>query len=192
MRNKTVIKTYRTLFILFAISICLSGGGLFANENGITEEELSKFYVTLYSEKEQIPLERLFTVEGKSYDSVVLQGNYVMVNFWGTWCPYCRLESPSIDRLSKEQATGWFSILTISVGEKTENVIDYMRENDYDFPIVYDPENELKDIYAPRIPTTYILDPEGNIIARINGNKEWDNEQSLRILRYLIPKEQIQ
>jgi thiol-disulfide isomerase/thioredoxin len=187
MKNKAGIKKHWLLLVVIAVLFCLSSGEISAHENDITEEELAAFRVTLYSPREQILLERLFTIDGTPYNSGVLRGNYAMVNFWTTWCPYCRQESPSVNRLNQNQAVEWFTILTISLGEKTETVTNYINGNGFDFPVVFNPENELRNIYAPRIPTTYIIDPEGYIVARINGSKEWDDEQALRILRFLIP-----
>jgi thiol-disulfide isomerase/thioredoxin len=169
---------------MFFIAWSLSVSG---QEAAISEEELTEFRVTLYTEKEHIPLLKLLTVEGMPYESGVLRDKYVLINFWATWCPFCRQENPSIQSLHRTYAADWFSILTISVGEEADTLTSFMRENGYDFPVVIDPENELKEIYAPRIPTTYILNPEGYIVARINGNKEWDSEQALKILRHLIP-----
>jgi hypothetical protein len=63
-----------------------------------------------------------------------------------------------------------------------------MDENQYSFPVVLDRENRLREAYAPLMPASYILDPEGNIIARINGGREWDGEQALKVLRCLLPE----
>ena len=150
--------------------------------------DLERFNVTLYSQKEQIPLDKPLTLEGEQYDSAQLQGKYVFVSFWATWCPYCQREMPSKQRLYDEIAEGWFDFLSIAVGQEPETVLKYMKENGFDQPVVFDLENELKDVYAPRIPTSYILDTEGNIVARINGSQEWDSARALRVLNYLIPR----
>jgi thiol-disulfide isomerase/thioredoxin len=110
----------------------------------------------------------------------------VFVNLWATWCPYCREETESIERLYKRQGNKGFAVLTISLGEELETVNRYMAENACDFPVIADRTGKLMETYAPRLPTSYMLDPEGNIIARINGSREWDSDQMLRIFEHLI------
>jgi len=153
----------------------------------VSEEELIEFRVTLYTEKERIPLDKLLTFDGNPYDNSELSGSYVLLNFWATWCPFCREEMPSKQRLYDNYTSGWFTLLTVSVGEEVNTITGYMNENGFIQPVILDPVNELKEIYAPRIPTSYVLSPDGYIIARINGYKEWDSERALRILRFLIP-----
>ena len=45
----------------------------------------------------------------------------------------------------------------------------------------------MREKYAPRLPTSYVVDGGGKIVARINGDKEWDSEEMMRILRLLVP-----
>ena len=151
----------------------------------ISLEELAEFDMAIYIEKTHLPLDGLVLPDGTPYDSGTLQGKYALVNLWVTWCPYCRQEKASIDRIYREQGNEELAILTVSLGEEPETVRQYMEENHYVFPVVVDRENKLKEEYSPRLPTSYILDPKGNILARINGNKEWDSEQMLRVIRLL-------
>jgi thiol-disulfide isomerase/thioredoxin len=149
----------------------------------LSGEELAAFNVTVYSEKELLPLGGLVTLDGLPYDNGVLRGKYVLVNMGATWCPYCGREKPSIERLHSGYFAGEkFAILAIFLNERVETARDYMREWDYHFPAAVDTANRLREVYAPRIPATYLLDPEGHIIARVNGNKEWDGEAALRLI----------
>jgi len=148
-------------------------------------EDLADFDITLYDEKTQIPLDNLVALDGTPYDSEVLRGKHVLLNLWVTLCPYCRAEKPSIERLYRGQESGAFTVLAVSLGEEPETVRQYMDENRYGFPAAVDREGRLRDGYAPRLPTSYVLDPEGNILARINGEREWDGERALGLLRLL-------
>jgi hypothetical protein len=73
------------------------------------------------------------------------------------------------------------------MGETRAVVQKYMEENLFQFPVVLYESNSLRSVYAPRTPTTYILNQDGGIIARINGSHQWDSEEAIRILNYLIP-----
>jgi len=175
-------------FVAFVlITGCASGGKTAAGER-VSAKELEAFRVTIYTEKEQIPLDELFTLEGTPYDGGALLGKYVLVNFWAARCPYCRAEKPSMQRIYDRYKGERFTLLAVSVGEDADTVMKYMGENGLDMPLVLDRENVLRERYAPGIPTSYIVDCEGNIVARINGNKEWDSKQALKILRHLVPE----
>ena len=148
-------------------------------------EELEEFGVALYMENVQLPLDGLVRLDGTPYDSGELRGKFALVNLWVTWCPYCRAEKASIERLYKEHESGRFTVLAVSLGEEPDTVRQYMDENRYGFPIAVDREGRLREEYSPRLPTSYVLDPAGNILARINGDREWDGERALRLLGFL-------
>jgi thiol-disulfide isomerase/thioredoxin len=169
--------------------MCLTAGFIFSLEIDLNSEDLAKFNVTLYTDKEQILLDGVVTLEGKPYRIEALRGQYVLVNFWTTWCPFCRQEKPSIQRLYNKYGGAKFTVLTVSLGEATDMVERYMNENLFNFPVVVNTDNKLRSVYAPRIPVSYILDMEGNIIARINGNKEWDSELALKVLGNFLSDE---
>jgi len=165
---------------------------LYANDYEINTKELSTFDITYFAEKAQLPMEGLYTLEGVLYNSEALRGKFVLVNLWASWCPDCRREKPSIERLYRELSNSHLfgkdelTLLTVSLGEEPDTVKSYMTENQYSFPVVLDRENKLPKEYASWIPTNYILGPDGNIIARMIWEKEWDSEQALKTLKHLV------
>jgi peroxiredoxin len=179
----------RKYIIATAILILFSVHGIFPAEEETIREELESFRVTLYSEQEQIPLEGLETLDGATFDISVLRGKYVLLNLGASWCPYCGKEKASLQKLYTGYASEKLTVLAVFVGEQTKTAQKYMADNGYNFPAAADSANRLREAYAPRLPTSYVIDMEGNITARINGNKEWDSEQALRVLDYLINKQ---
>jgi len=176
----------KKIIIIMIYLLFFTAGLLFTLEIDISEEDLTEFNLTLYTNKEQIFLENVVTLEGKPYRIETLRGQYVLVNFWTTWCPFCKQEKTSIQRLYNKYVSAKFTVLTVSLGETENTVKRYMNENQFSFPVVINTDNKLRAVYAPRIPVSYILDMEGNIIARINGNKEWDSDLALKILKILL------
>jgi len=165
---------------------------LYANDYELNPKELSTFDITFYAEKPKLSLEGLFTLEGALYNNEALRGKFVFVNLWASWCPDCKREKPSIERLYRELSNSRLFgkdeliLLTVSLGEEPDTVKSYMTENQYSFPVVLDRENKIPREYTPWIPTNYFLDPDGNIIARMIWEKEWDSEQALKTLKRLV------
>jgi len=175
----------KPIFLIFVFFYTVIAS--YSQDFGLTEEELAAFRVTVYTQEEKIPLDGLLTLEGLPFDSTALQGRYVLLNMGATWCPYCNREKPTIERLFSEYfRNDNFTILVIYLNEKVETVKTYMERGDYHFPAVVDTTSRLYDEYAPQIPATYLTDPEGKIIARINGYKEWDSDTAIRLIGNII------
>jgi thiol-disulfide isomerase/thioredoxin len=151
----------------------------------ITEEELAAFRVTLYEEKIKIDLHDVTTLEGLPFDSSDIPKKYVMLTFWATWCKYCNLENPSVQSLYDERAGEKFTILTVSIDGTISVVENYLKEYEYDFPVVINVKGNLRAEYAPGVPTTYILSPDGYVIAKMVGSRNWDSEEASLVLDYL-------
>jgi thiol-disulfide isomerase/thioredoxin len=126
--------------------------------------------VPLAGENTIFPLGNLVTLDDKPFDPAIVRGKYIILNLWTTWCPYCAKEKKSIQQFYEKYEGDDFTILTISLGETVRTVKEYMSANDYSFPVLVDTANALRATYAPRIPATYLVDPDGYIIAEIKEN----------------------
>jgi thiol-disulfide isomerase/thioredoxin len=144
-------------------------------------EEPGGFTVTIYTERELFPFEELTTPDGQPYNRAALGGKYVLVNLFTTWCPYCRKENPSVQRLHER-----FPVLGVALGESGETVERYMREGGYNFPVAVNGTNTLRAKYAERLPASYVVGPDRRIVARIKGNKEWDGEEMMKVLMDVV------
>jgi cytochrome c-type biogenesis protein len=104
------------------------------------------------------------------------KGKVVFLNFWATWCPPCKKEMPDIEALYQESGKNQGDIIVIGVANPAsteypnnsdvskEEVIDFLEENNYTFPVVFDETGEiLSNYYISAFPTTFFIDTEGNI-----------------------------
>ncbi|MCR5476287.1 MAG: redoxin domain-containing protein [Lachnospiraceae bacterium] len=107
------------------------------------------------------------------------RGKLVFLNFWATWCPPCRAEMPDIQALYEENEETEDSDLVILAvafpnqsGETTEEgVKHFLEENGYTYPTLMDPEATLAvQYYITAFPTTYMIDPDGNIFGYVPGS----------------------
>ena len=101
----------------------------------------------------------------------------LFLNFWGTWCPPCREEWPTIQKLY-EGKKNEVDFVLIAMQDKEEDVIKFMKENNYTAP-VYIAQSPISDKVLPKVfPTTYLLDKNGRILMKEDASRDW-NAQSV-------------
>lgn len=172
--------------VVFAIAVYLYMNKNNQEDPDITTEDLEAFNVKIYEEKVKIDLHDVVTLEDLPFNSGDVSGKYILLNFWTTWCPYCVLENPSLQRLHEKNIDEKFTVLTVSLDRSLDTVKEYLQENQYDFPVIVNTQSNLWDEYAPMIPATYLLSPDWYIIAEMDGNNGWDSEEALRVLDHLM------
>jgi len=114
------------------------------------------------------------------------KGKPLIVNFWATWCPPCRAEMPSMERAwQKIQAEG-IGMVGINVGENFDQVFGFTADGDVSFPLLLDLDGEVTNNWPIQgLPTTYILNSRGEMVYRMIGAREWDDEALLEAVRDL-------
>ncbi|MEM9967734.1 MAG: TlpA disulfide reductase family protein [Pseudomonadota bacterium] len=117
------------------------------------------------------------------------QGKYVLVNFWATWCAPCRKEMPQLNALQKEFGGADFEVLTIAAGRNSPaGIMKFFEEAGIDsLPRHQDPKQALaSEMGVFGLPITVLIDPEGNEIARLRGDAEWDSDSAKAIVGALL------
>lgn len=93
-----------------------------------------------------------------------LRGHPVLLNFWATWCPACRVEMPYLQSVYDELSGSGLVVLGIDIQEKEEVVRGFMQEEGLSFPIALDLDGKVTSRYGVRpIPTSFLIDKEGVI-----------------------------
>lgn len=114
------------------------------------------------------------------------RGQVLIVNFWASWCQPCRQELPSLNRASAALEQDGVAMLAVNLGEEPEAVEAFMNDYPIDFTVLVD----QRGIYSQRwqvraLPTTFVLNPRGEIVYRILGEKAWDDPSLLAQVRQL-------
>jgi len=111
-------------------------------------------------------IDTAFTLTNLSEEKVSLsdfKGKKVFLNFWATWCPPCKSEMPYVNEIYKEAHD--IEIITISSNESKKTVQEYVENNNYEFLVLLDYNGKIARQYnAHAIPTSILIDEEGNII----------------------------
>lgn len=146
----------------------------------------------LFSEPASVSEKSFTHADGGDFTLADFQGKHVLVNFWATWCAPCRKEMPMLSELQTEFGGDDFEVVTIATGRNDINGIKkFFDEIAVDnLPLYLDPKQALaRDMAVLGLPITVILDPEGNEIARMRGDAEWNSESAKAIIRALIGDE---
>lgn len=99
----------------------------------------------------------------------------MFLNFWGTWCPPCRKEWPSIQKLY-DGRKGHVNFVLIAMNDQEDAVRKYLKENNYTVP-VYIAQSPISEKLLPKaFPTTFLLDKTGRIIIKEDAATDWDAE----------------
>jgi peroxiredoxin len=114
------------------------------------------------------------------------RGKPIIINFWASWCPPCRKELPSMNRAWKK-IKGEVAMIAINVGEDEETIKRFMQDYPIDFQVLLDKNVSSMQMWPINgLPTTFVVSPDGNIYYQAVGEREWDNEELLQKVKYLI------
>lgn len=163
---------YNLFFFLYIITVSSS---ICANER-----------LTPIPNKPSAPDFLLMTVNESIRELSHYKGKPVIINFWASWCPPCRAELPSMNRAWKKVKNEGIEMIAINIGEDQETISAFTRSFPIDFTILLDESSEeLRKWSIGGLPTTFVLDPQGRIVYKAVGEREWDNENLLDKVRAL-------
>lgn len=116
-----------------------------------------------------------------------LRPRIVVINFWATWCIPCVAELPELKQLGETFRGEPFTLLTVDVEESPAKVQAFLKKIGLDLPAAYDEDGTLAKPYAIRgLPTTVIVDSDGNMVASVLGSKQWHSDAALAFFRKLL------
>lgn len=133
------------------------------------------------SEKsQQIPMAPDFTLVdqyGQEHTLSDYKGKVVFINFWATWCPPCKAELPDIEEIYREYGMNKEDVVILGMTfpnmdrEKSkEEIIEFIEEEGYTFPTLFDESMELAyKYYISAFPTTFLINKDGTVEGYASG-----------------------
>ena len=116
-------------------------------------------------------------MDGEDYRLSDFRGKVVLLNFWATWCPPCRREMPSMQRLYLKYRARGLAVVAVNQWEDPDLVFEFAGRLSLEptFPILFDRESRIAEQFDVKgLPTTYLLDRDGSIRFRAIGGREFE------------------
>jgi len=119
-------------------------------------------------------------------DFEAFKGKVVVVNMWATWCPPCVRELPALDRLANKIDQSQYTLLPISIDADGKEIVQPFLESIglAEFESYFDPQQNLREVFPlETIPATFILNPQGELVAYVRSYVDWDDENAIAFLK---------
>ncbi|WP_265921916.1 TlpA family protein disulfide reductase [Cupriavidus nantongensis] len=154
---------------LLAASLMLAAAGAAALEVGDT-----------------VRLPEVRTLDGRTLSAAALAGKPLVVEYWATWCPFCAMQNPRLQKLYERTRGTPLQVLAISIDKDPREAADYMKKRGYTFPATMD-SPALQAVFGKRkgLPELYVIDARGRVVQKEVG--EMLEEDVAALERYAKP-----
>ena len=123
-------------------------------------------------EREEAPVLEGEDLEGEAISSADFAGKTLVVNVWGSWCPPCRKEAPVLQGVAEQYADRGVQFLGLNVRDQTAAARAFEKRIGTTYPSIVDTDGRQQlgfadSLPSQAIPTTWVIDAEGRVAARI-------------------------
>lgn len=132
-----------------------------------------------------LPLPDVPLLDGSTFRAAQAQGQVVVVYWWASWCPFCALQTPHMQKLWDAQRARGLQMLGLSIDRRVEDARKYMGQRGYTFPTGFNtPDIEAVLPKPPKaLPVTYVRGRDGRLVMAEKGQLfPEDIEQIARFL----------
>ncbi|MCL8252692.1 TlpA family protein disulfide reductase [Aeromicrobium fastidiosum] len=172
-RGARVLAAVATVLVVTTLSAC-SGAGNRGTTTGFVSGDGSEAITTVdAADREKAPVLEGEGLDGRPLSTADFAGKTIVVNLWGPWCPPCRAEAPALDEVAQEYASKDVQFVGILTRTKDPtSAIAFNRNKGITYPSFADQGGKLElgfndSLPTLAIPTTWIIDSEGRVAARV-------------------------
>ena len=188
MNNKKIIlpKIFRYSLILFLSMFAFASATAHSKKADLTDED-RKLLKSLRITPPSIWIEAHdFTGEindGRIINLKDYHHRFVLLNFWATWCVPCLKEMPDLELAYQQMGSNKLIVLAVGMGEDKRSIRKFAKKHEFTFPMVADTTLEIARLYGvENIPITYLINPQGIIIGRALGIRDWASQELIEFM----------
>ncbi|MEO5661190.1 MAG: TlpA disulfide reductase family protein [Polaromonas sp.] len=135
------------------------------------------------TEGKAFPSFMLNYVLGESATKPAFRGKVLVLNVWATWCPPCRKEMPSLQRLSQTLDPNRFAVIGLSTDEDPLLATEFLAQGGITFSNFFDRNGKMsKQLGLKVYPETFLIAPDGVLARRVIGLQDWSSPEMLALL----------
>ena len=143
----------------------------------------------LFDDREKAPNFSIPDLSGKTVSLSDYRGRLVLLNFWATWCVPCRKEIPTLNVLSQKMSGMPFVLASIAMDHNIGRIHAFMKKVPIDYLVLNGRNGKVDDRYfGLGLPQTYLIDPDGYLIGKASGPRNWESPEALKLMGSLLPK----
>jgi len=137
-----------------------------------------------FARGELVPNLNLKGFDGKSIQLWSFRGRLLILNVWAPWCAPCIEEMPSLDRLSRQLDPQRFAIIGLTVDDDRYLAEEFLLNKHISFNNFLDEKRFIAEtiLGVDSFPQTFVISPDGILLARIIGWQEWDSPETISAL----------
>jgi len=171
-------------YLLLIVLLVLVGGGAYIYSNLSSTTAVVAPAVVAGDVAPDFQLE---DTKGNRVTLSALRGKIVMVNFWATWCPPCKQEMPSMEKLNQIMAGEDFVMLAINIEMNGRSVVPaFLKNNPHDFTVLYDDNGIVQQQYGVyRFPESFIIRKDGTVDQKVIGAIDWASPETIAYFKGL-------
>ena len=113
------------------------------------------------------------------------RGRHLIINVWASWCSPCRKEAASLERLAWSVAGSRYTVIGISTDDHRSAAQQWLKQSNATISHYIDraPSWTLENLLgASSIPVTVLVDPQGRVVARVRGARDWNSAESIQLI----------
>lgn len=173
----------RRRWLKAGLILCLMGSAVFFPDASTVSAQGLPKYLQPVAGKPKAADFTLPDLDEKKVSLSDFRGKVVIVNFWATWCPPCRFEIPAMQRAWVKLRDKGVMLLAVHMGGDADEVWSFADQYGVQFPVLIDADSSVARAWRMvGLPTTYVVDPDGRIVLRAIGGREWDDPDILKTI----------
>jgi thiol-disulfide isomerase/thioredoxin len=127
---------------------------------------------------------KLRDLEGRPVEFAKFKGKPVFLNIWATWCGPCVKEMPTIAALAADAKLKGVAFVCVATDDSPGTVKDFLRGKSWPMTILH--ASEVPPVFVTEgIPATFLIAPDGRVVASVIGSEKWDEPSVVEFLRKL-------